>query len=78
MWIAGWNQPGCLPEVKPAQFTNWSDADFHIVYELESDELIPEDTLKETLADWNSQPTESERRVLVWPYLFWVERSDDA
>lgn len=76
MWIAGWNQPGCLPEVEPVTFDYWHEASEYIITELESDEMIPADTLADTLADWRSQDTDDSRRVLVWPYLFWVERSD--
>lgn len=38
-WIAGWNQPGCLPDTTepPAEFSDWLTAQQWLMTELESD-----------------------------------------
>jgi hypothetical protein len=34
-WIAGWNLPGCLPEMEPAVFESYKDAKAFVKEEMD-------------------------------------------
>jgi hypothetical protein len=45
-WSAGWNLPGCLPEMEPAVFDTKEDAEQFIADEIEfvsGEDLLPDD-----------------------------------
>ena len=79
MWVAGWNMPGCLPEMDPARFDDWEDASAFIRAELETlepNEWAEIDVAAYALSEWDKEPVNDHRLILIFPYLYWIERSN--
>lgn len=59
-WIAGWNLPGCLPEMDPAEFDTEDEAWSWVKEEMESHS--------------DAETFDSDFRVD--PYFYWVEKCE--
>jgi hypothetical protein len=75
MWVAGWNMPGCLPEMQPETFDSWDEANNYIVQELSELTDMDEPTAEYALSEWNKEPVNDSRRIMLFPYLYWIERA---
>jgi len=84
MYIAGWNQPGYLPESDPATFDDFADAKGYILDEMQnySDELFEsEEEATGGKADdveqagINAQHERGPFEVRAGGYVFWVVKA---
>lgn len=79
-YIAGWNMPGCLPEMEPAEFKTFEEAKQYVVDELEAClDACDDESDPDLIDEWATE--EASARLETGPfetfpcpdgYVYWV------
>ena len=87
-WVAGWNSPGCLPEMEPAGFETWEEARDFIAEELErfadseseqeDGRPIADEEAARRIAEWLNESAGEDEDVSqnVAGLVYWIARGE--
>lgn len=76
-WVAGWNLPGCLPEMEPAGFETWEEARDFIVEELGRYDDEPGADDARRIAEWleESAGENEDMGQQVGGLVYWIRHA---